>query len=246
MQKYDVIDDNILGMFVDDQLDPVLRELVLNAMEDDPGVRESVYKLRRAKDLMKLSFGNAKAPEHNQAAPLSIPDSSKWRPGVFGLAASVMIMITSFSIGYYLAYPGSKYGQYENTRTMEPMAQDRVLLHVSESDPDKFSDVLVYARKFLDKYKKSGGQVAVVAHANGLDMVREGVSPVQNEIMVMMRDYENIHFIACASSIIELREKGIENVIMENIDASQPAMDQIISHVQDGWSYIRVKELPEV
>lgn len=249
MHKYDVIDDNVLGMFVDDQLDPADHEWVLNAMEDDPVIRRAVYKLRRAKDLIRLGFGDARVPERTQTEFLSASNSitfntNRWKPSVFGVAASVLIITSSFFAGYYLGFPGNQDMSSRVSQNTVPMAQDRVLLHVSESDPRKFSAVLTYTRKFLERNRRSGRQVAVVAHAGGLDMMREGPSPVKDEIMAMMLEFKNVHFMACANSILALREKGVEPTIIKNIDATKPAMEQIISHIRDGWSYIRVKELP--
>lgn len=62
MQYNDHIDDQMLGAFVDGELDTAGRGQVLDAMENDQIIRERVYKLRRAKDLMKLGFDNMRAP----------------------------------------------------------------------------------------------------------------------------------------------------------------------------------------
>ncbi|MCK4951793.1 MAG: hypothetical protein KAS48_08240 [Gammaproteobacteria bacterium] len=243
MQKFETIDENMLGMFVDGQLDDINSEFVLKAMENDPAIRESVYQLRRAKDLMKLGFKQAKAPARARVG--AMPVRRKIIPGSYSIAASLLILVVSFG-GGYLGYTGGQLFSDESARNIVPMSQDKVLLHISESDPKKFMAVLDYARKFLDKHREKGGQVSVVANAGGLDMMREGVSPVKEEVLAMMREYKNMHFIACANSIRALRKKGIEPVILKNIDASKPAMEQIILHVRNGWSYIKVKELPEV
>lgn len=63
----DILDDQALGSFVDGLLDAAHSEKIIRAMEDDPEIRERVYQLRRAKDLMKLGFGNASTPSGNTA-----------------------------------------------------------------------------------------------------------------------------------------------------------------------------------
>ena len=55
-------DDRALAIFVDGLQDAAHSEQIIKAMEDDPEIRERVYQLRRAKDLMELAFGDAIAP----------------------------------------------------------------------------------------------------------------------------------------------------------------------------------------
>jgi hypothetical protein len=55
-------DDQALGIFVDGLQDAAHSEQIIKAMKDDPEIRERVYQLRRAKDLMELGFCDANAP----------------------------------------------------------------------------------------------------------------------------------------------------------------------------------------
>ena len=239
MQDLKDIDDNILGEFVDNELDSASRAHVLEAMKQNASVRERIQQMRRAKDYMKLGFGGAKASVSSEP----VRSTRHWRLDSLGLAASVLILITGLGLGYF----GHSLTLSGNPIT--PMAQqhaDRVLLHISESDPKKFKAVLDYARNFLETNKQAGRQVAVIAHSSGLDMLRDDISPYKQEILDMIRDYNNIHFIACANSIRALRKKGIEPKIIDHIDTSLPAMEQIINHVRQGWSYIKVNSLPAV
>jgi len=243
MGKFDHLDDHTLGAYVDGELDTAGRELVLEAMHNDSATRERVYRLRRAKDLMKLGFENARA-----ATP-AVQDfkPNGWLPRWSGLAASI-VLVVSLGAGY-LGYQGGKQLAFETTPPVAALAQqhvDKVLLHISKSDPQQFSAALDYTRKFLDEHSSGGGQIAVVANAGGLDLLRAGVSPFEEQILEMIRDYPNVHFIACANSIRALRKKGVTPVIITNVDSTLPAMDKIIQYVQQGYTYIKVKSLMEI
>ena len=243
MRNAEYIDEQTLGTFVDGQLDEANRGLVLEVMENDPAVRERVYRLRRAKDLMKLGFGNARAP--TQTLPRL--KTGRWRFGSLGLAASILILVGGF-VGGYLGYSGGRQLDHivqAGAPVVRPQT-DRVLLHISESDPEQFAAVIDYTQKFLEKHKRSGGRVAVVANAGGLDLMRAGVSPFEKQIVAMMHEHDNVHFIACAASIRALHQKGVKPVIIEKVDSTLPAMDQIINHVQQGWTYVKVKSLTNV
>ncbi len=66
MKNFDKPDGQMLGAFVDGHLDLEHSDAVIKAMHDDPDIREQVYQLRRAKDLMKLGFADAQAPSGGQ------------------------------------------------------------------------------------------------------------------------------------------------------------------------------------
>ena len=70
--------------------------------------------------------------------------------------------------------------------------------------------------------------------------------PFAEQVSAILRDYENVNFYACANAIRALREKGIEPVLIDNVDTGLPAFDRIISRLQDGWNYKKVNSLLEI
>ncbi len=244
MKKYDEIDDHILGTFVDGQLDTVSAQFILKAMDNDLTVRERVYQLRRAKDLMKLGFADTKPPALSDAGFRF----SQWSPGAYRWVASILILIAGATMGV-LGYHNGKQLGHDSAQALAAMAQpqyERVILHISKSDPKEFASVLAYTTAFLKKHQAQGHQVAVIANAAGLDLLRVGVSPYEKQINALMQDYKNVHFIACANAIRALRKKNIEPVFHKGVDTSTPAFDQILSRVQDGWTYIKAGSLLKI
>ena len=250
MHEFDQIDDHMLGAFVDGELDTASCELILEAMDKDHRIRERVYKLRRVKDLMNLGFKTVQAPKGSRnefSKRTLLPRRRTWLTRWSGVAASLMLLV-GLGAGYVGYHIGAQLAG-ESTLTVasaEQQQEDRVLLHISESDPQQFAAALDYTRKFLEEHQSRGGQIAVVANAGGLDLLRAGVSPFEKQIIEMIRDYPNVHFIACANSIRKLRKNAMEPVIIANVDSTLPAMDKIIQHVQQGYTYIKVKSLMEI
>lgn len=245
MRNIENIDDDILSEFVDNRLDSASCAQILKIMESNASVRERVNEMRRAKELMKLAFADTTFVDTktSEASTLAQPinKTRHWHIDSIGLvAASLLILITGVTIGG-VGYHYSGWNQVSSAAAVPPMSQERVLLHISESDPAKFASVLSYVKDFLVLHEKSGRQVAVVANAGGLDLMRKGVSPYEQEVREIINRYPNVHFIACANSIRTLQKKGINPEIIDNIDTSLPAMDQIIKHVREGWSYIKIK-----
>jgi len=247
MPRTDNIDDLMLAAFVDGQLDPANCECVLAAVENDPDTRERLYQLRRAKDLMKMSFEHVEAPSHPRSAP-------KWRwpaagSGV-GIAASLLLLTLGFGSGVLGYYCGERLtdnpGNPASLATAPQADNDRVVLHISESDPKQFDAALNYIEKFLDDNKAVGSQIEVIANSGGLDLVRTDTSPVKQKIVAMMRDNDNVHFIACANGIRNLRKQGINPPIIQNIETDKTAIDHIIGRLQAGWTYVKVDSIPEI
>jgi intracellular sulfur oxidation DsrE/DsrF family protein len=238
------LDDQTLGSFVDGALDAAHSESVIRAMDHDREIREQVRQLRLAKDLMKVGYGYARAPStHSRETKLAT-----WRLFSPRIAASVAALVVTFAAGmlshpYFSGQPGfpgqmiAVFGQLQSER-------DNVILHISESDPQQFAAALVYAEKFLLDHQAQGNQVDVVAHASGLDMMREDVSPLKLQMIEMLSKYDNVHFIGCANAIRMLRAKGIEPPIIAGVGTDKTAFDHIVGRLQHGgWKYIRVDSL---
>jgi intracellular sulfur oxidation DsrE/DsrF family protein len=231
-------DEKILAAFVDGELDAAHAAEVLAAMEKDDAIRNRVYRLRRAKDLMRLGFGNALPPAgRRRTTRLPI-----WKRYALGLAASLTAVAIGIGAGF-VGYGMGESSQRANLAATTTVQTDRILLHINEADPRQFTAALEYAERFIEEHEARGGEIAVVAHSTGIDLMRVGVSPYEGKVRDMIARHKNVYFIACANAIGELRQKGIEPVMMDNVDTSKPAMDQIIEHVQDGWKYIKVKKL---
>ena len=246
MKDLEYLDDQLLGAFVDDEIDAGNREAVIKAMETSPGVRERVYRLRRAKDLMKLGFGDASAPSSDTGKT----KGRNWKLFSTRMAASVAALAVGIGAGmlgqHY--YSGQEFSN--SNQTVAAVAQqqtDNVILHIRESEPKQFAAALDYTEKFLQKHEAQGRQIDVVAHAGGLDMMRDDVSPLKAQIIDMMSKHDNVHFIACANAIQLLRKKGVEPTIISGISTDSTAFDHVVGRLQSGdWKYIRVESLNEI
>ena len=227
------IDELTLNAFVDGQLDADSRRAVLEAMEQDPALREQVAGLRRAKDWMQAGFNTA------QPATPARPDKTVSRLGLkYGIAASLVAAL----IGLTGAFTGYLAGSQQQVAYAEN--PDQVLLHLDESDPARFQAVLDYAESFLEKHHNSGARVEVIANAGGVDLLRTGTSPYQARIEQMINRYDNLEFIACSNALRNLRAMGVETRLLDEVEQDRTAVDHIVRRLRDGWSYRRVSELP--
>ena len=237
MHEINEYDEFTLGAFVDGQLDEETSESIINAMENNSEIRESVYELRRAKDLMKIGFSGASLSDKNNQTV------SQWTRYYLAIAASITAITLSLGSGYFGYYYGTQNplsNHLAESSTIEQKSE-RILLHISESNIEHFTKALDYAENFLVEHKANGGEIAVIANAGGLDIMRAGISPYENRIVHLMEKYNNIHFIACANSVKSLQKRGVNTKLIQQVRLNKPAMDHIIEYVQDGWTYQKVK-----
>lgn len=239
MQEH-TLDDQTLAAFVDGELDAPTSQAVIQAMERDADVRHRVYRLRRTKDLMKLGFGQAHLRSTPERAARRAAHTLQWLAAAIG---AVAILAATGMGSYQLGrHAGLEYAQFAASSVRQ--TPHRVILHISEFDPARFARTLDYAVEFVRAHRALGGEVAVIANAGGIDLLRAGVSPYESRISDIIDEHDAIHFIACAAAINELRRKGVSPTFIDEVDTRKPALDQIIEHVQAGWKYLKVKELP--
>lgn len=238
MSDNDQIDDQTLGAFVDGQLDAESRRAVIDVMCTDPDVRARVRSLWKSKELMWAGFGEARSRRKDTTATVMSGGWLRYAAAVF------VILICASVLGAYLGYrEGIVVGHRENMASQAQEQAERIILHISKSDRAQFKAAMDFVRKFLEKHPAGSGDIAVIANAGGLDLLRSGVTPYEKEITEMASAHVNVHFVACAQSIRNLRSQGIEPKFLPSVDESLPAFDQIIRRVEDGWRYMSVESL---
>jgi intracellular sulfur oxidation DsrE/DsrF family protein len=235
--------DERLHMFIDGELDSNDRAAIMEAIREDEDLSNRVCELIQLKDAVRLAY---------DTPPTPASDKSRWQAArlsrSFLNTAAAVLMMAVGAAGGWLLYPqimGN--GQDSAMATAEPVnQQEKIILHISKSDPQQFAAALDYTEKFLDEHDSSY-QIDVVAHASGLDVMRSDVSPVKERILSLMQKHDNVHFIACAGAIRMYQQKnGVRPAIIEGVGTDMTAFDHIVGRLQSGgWKYIKVETLSE-
>ncbi len=236
MQSRIPLDDLTLNSYVDGQLTAEQEREILAAMEHDVAVREQICKLRRAKDWMRTGFADAVPPT---------PPATKLRRPFYvgnGIAASLMALALTTG-GALLGYTCA---ERQAPALAQQQDSNHVLLHLDKSGADNFAAVLDYAEKFLAEHAARGVEVEVVANAGGIDLMRTGGSPYNARVMALQHQYQNLHFIACANAIRNLRKEGVDVSMLNGVHSGETAVDHIVSRLQQGWRYVKVSDLPGI
>jgi intracellular sulfur oxidation DsrE/DsrF family protein len=232
--------DELLHAYIDGELDPMTVQQVQEAMRQDTELRTHVRALQHTKEMMRLAFASAVPPR--QGEPVASPHG---RRPLQGLVASLLVLGLCFGAGI-LGYHAAP--MLEQTLASQASETDskRLVLHIGESDPDRFAATLAYTERFLREQAGSGAMVEVVANAGGLDLLRQGISPYEQQIVEMMDRYENLHFVACMNTLRKLQSQGVTPTLIRDVRTDQTAVDHIIERVLQGWTYVKVEQLPDI
>lgn len=240
MSARSIFSDDLLHAYIDGELDALTGQQIEDAMKQDAALRGRVHALSDTKEMMRLAFSSAKPPRASR--PLT--GASRVRP-MYGLAASLLVLTLCFGVGV-LGYQTAPLLEQVLASQAAPSPSTRLVLHVGESDPEHFAATLAYTEQYLREQAGSGAMVEVVANAGGLDLLLQGGSPHEAQILEMMARYENLHFVACMNTLRKLQSQGATPALIREVQTDRTAMDHIVERVLQGWTYVKVDQLPEV
>jgi len=230
-------DDLTLTAYIDGELDDATHNAVLSAMEYDKALSERVCRLRRTKDWMHAGYSSALPPQ--RTLPKQHPSARLLRNGLAASFIALAIGIGSGLLGYVCAERGA-------TTLAENADPNRIVLHIDDSDPQHFGQLLDYTEAFLQEHRDSGVQVEVVANAGGLDLLRVDSSPYEQRVKTLTENYTNVQFIACMNAIRNLTAAGIDATLIDDVHTGETAVDHIVKRMNQGWTYRKVDSLSDI
>jgi intracellular sulfur oxidation DsrE/DsrF family protein len=232
--------DELLHSHIDGELDALTRQQIQDAMKQDAELHARVHTLMRTKEMMRLAFSSIEPPRSNK--PLA---NAKMTRPIFGLAASLLVLALCFGVGL-LGYRTAPMLEQVLASQSAPSHSTRLILHIGESDPERFAATLAYTERYLQENAGPETMVEVVANAGGLDLLRQGSSPHEAKILELLDRHENLRFVACMNTLRNLQRQGAMPTLIRDVRTDQTAVDHIIERVLQGWTYVKVDQLPEI
>lgn len=240
MKKYPRSDE-LLNAFVDNEFPAKERARILKQIHMDKEKKATACALTHLKDQVKTSYQDI--PQYKGVQPRK--KFHKW----YALTAS-LLMLFVLSVAYLgvdsiaqqrmviLDPTGS--GQQLAVKNNNEM---RIVFHVSQTSRLKGAELLDDIEHLLLEYQQAGKRirVEVVAHAQGLDLLRQSLSADKNRITEMSRKYPDLTFVACLNTIERLkREQGIDVVLVDDVLSAKSGVAHVVKRQQQGWIYIQV------
>lgn len=238
------ISDEMLGAFVDGQLDPAEWASVASQVEGDPRLREEVCRLRAVKEMLR----------HAYAAPPARPVRA--RPGARAGWMALVATSLAFGVAGWFGHAGwsrppaldvaSAYalrGDWHSLRGDWGSLQDgKVLVHVSSAGREALSAALDEVEDLLRESRASKRrlEVEIVANGPGLDLLRAGDPAFAERLAALRRDYPTLGFVACGQTVERRRAGGQRIDLVPGTVIAPSALHQVVERLRAGWIYVRV------
>jgi hypothetical protein len=238
------ISEDMLQAWVDGEFSTEDSADLLVELQGDRELMKRACDMRMLKDAVRLAYQDP--PEPPAGLYRSVRDSRVWR----GLAAGAVLVVLGVIMGWNLRTPESTQrfvildptGSGRAPVTTEFSAL-RIVFHLTNPDMVVGGELLNDIEAMLHEHQRSGRdlRVEVVAHGDGLGLLRERLTRHRDRIENLAQEYPNLTFVACQNTIDRLRvEQGVEVVLLPDARLAESGVDHVIQRQRDGWVYIRV------
>jgi len=253
-----LISEERLNAFVDDQLDSSEKSEVFEALSCDSELSRQACELRQLGELVRHAYDYPPQTERLQKKL----EARRGNP--FGRAAVASVLI---GIGATLGWMGHQqptakadnsemkamvwgeddraFHSYDMATAASHNELKRVILHLNTSSPAKFEKALSTAEDLLRKYAgvDHGAQIEVVANASAIKLLRSGYSPYAARVYALQEKYFNLTFLACKDAMDHIRElEGTQKDVklLPGVEVTPSALEHILERMNEGWVYLNV------
>ena len=240
-----IVSDETLHAFVDGELDVAESEALIASMRDDQDLAQRVCNLRSLQSMVRLAYIEPPVPSGRKSR------SAPGRQFMQRLALACLILVAGLSGGWALrsnetkllaALPTAASNGFQMVSLMREADPNRVILHLDNDAPTKMLAALDQAEHLLNEAEQQGRamQLEVIANSHGIDLLRAGVSPYAERIAHLKRLHANLQWVACGQSVARFTKEGQQVVMLPSIRVAPTAIGEIITRLQQGWTYVRV------
>ena len=239
-----VVSDETLHAFVDGELDVAESETLIARMRGDAELAQRVCSLRSLQSMVRLAY--AKPPLAGERRSGSAP-----RQWMQRCAFACLILIAGLSGGWMLRSiespavalaPAAAREGYQAVSLAREADPNRVMLHLDSAAPVKMLAVLDQAERLLDEAEQQGRtmQLEIIANSRGIDLLRADLSPYAERMARMKQRHANLQWVACNQTIARFTGEGQKVELLPATQIAPTAIGEIVTRLQQGWTYIRV------
>jgi intracellular sulfur oxidation DsrE/DsrF family protein len=228
------VSDEILSAYIDDELDPADRAVLLDRFTADSRLRSRACELWQLKQMVRGAYPlPLKASRSAASCPRGMP---AWAQA---LAASLLLIIGTTSGWLMHARADTENlmtGQIESIRA----DGGRVVLHLFSDEPERMEATLRLAEQLANTQDRAGRpfRVELLANGPGLHLLRDGGSPYAAKVAAL-RNHDNLRLVACREAMARLRDRGIDVTLLPGVEEAQSAENELAAKLTQGWRYIQ-------
>lgn len=248
------LSDETLNSLVDREFPVVERAELLAQLQTNEEAKKSFCEINHIKDRVKTAYAEIPQPDHRVNKSL--------KPSYFSRVASIFfvaLFLGILSLGLNsntadqstdnpLLDPSQRLVMLDpdgrGQKLSENSAEElRVIFHVSNSTNLDANELLDDIESLLKISMQNNQQVRVevVAHASGLDLLRERLSTTKTRIASMAKTYPELTFVACLNTVERIQqEQGIIVKLIPDAQSIESGVAHVVKRQQQGWLYIQV------
>ena len=237
---------------VDNEFPASERAEILAHLQYDEEGKQRVCEISHLKDRVKTAYSDIPQP---------LAESVKSRTTNFSLyrmAASLFFALIVIGLGF-VGFNNSLNSESQGPTTQRIIMLDpdgrgqklsqnnsdelKIVFHVSNTTRLNADELLDDIESLLEQSIQNNQQirVEVVAHAAGLDLLRDRLSTEKPRITAMSKQYPELTFVACLNTVDRIkREKGIDVKLISEAVSTRSGVAHVVMRQQQGWLYIQV------
>jgi len=230
------ISDEILGAYIDNELDAAERSEIQERLTTDSGLRARACELWQLKQMVRGAYPLPRQQVGKAGRSGQPPGSAGWPHAL----AAALLVIVGAATGWF----GN--GKYESGRQAAGQIDairaqgGRVVLHLFSDEPARMEAALQLADQLASERDEAGRpfRVELLANGPGLHLLRTGGSPYATRIE-QLRHHENLRLVACRQAIARLQERGLDVNLLPGVEETVSAESELATRLTQGWRYVQ-------
>lgn len=230
------ISDEILGAYIDNELDAAERSEIQEHLTTDSGLRARACELWQLKQMVRGAYPLPRQHGKKTGRGGKPPGSTGWP---HALAAALLLVVGTAS-----GWLGN--GKFESDRQAASQIEairaqgGRVVLHLFSDEPARMEASLRLAEQLATARDEAGRpfRVEFLANGPGLHLLRAGGSPYAGRV-AELRHFENLRLVACRQAIARLQERGLEVNLLPGVEEAVSAESELATRLTQGWRYVQ-------
>jgi hypothetical protein len=229
------ISDEILGAYIDNELDAEERAIVQERIAADSALRARACELWQLKQMVRGAFPLPRRPQEKHDSR-----SNGAGPWPHALAASLFV-----ALGILMGWlaNGRLTSEVQLERQIDAIRADggRVVLHLFSDEPARMEAALTMAERLAAQRDAQGRpfRVEFLANGPGLHLLRQGGSPFAERVEALRRRYANLRLVACRDAMTRMQERGIEVILLPGVEVAVSAENELSARLTQGWRYLQ-------
>jgi len=230
------ISDEILGAYIDNELDAAERAEIQERLTADSALRARACELWQLKQMVRGAYPLPRQQGDKTGRGGKPPGAAGWP---HALAAALLVVVGTAS-----GWLGNN--KFESERQMASQIDairsqgGRVVVHLFSDEPARMEAALKLADQLASEHDEAGRpfRVEFIANGPGLHLLRTGGSPYAAQIEEL-RHHENLRLVACRQAIARLQERGLEVNLLPGVEEAVSAESELATRLTQGWRYVQ-------